>query len=108
MIPQNPKFKLGENNEGFKKQRLNINPDNAVITVPASYEGKWITAQVSLSKWNEQVILKDEYELKYTASNDYQNILKNMYDYYYEDAQRYFRIDNTDKSNMDTAFENWI
>ena len=98
VIPQNPKFKLGENNEGFKKQRLNINPDNAVITVPASYEGTWITAQVSLSKWNEQVIQKDEYNLKYTASNDYQNILKNMYDYYYEDASRYFRIDNTDKA----------
>ena len=98
VIPQNPKFKLGENNEGFKKQRLNINPDNAVITVPASYEGKWITAQVSLSKWNEQSIQKDEYELSYTESNNFQDILKKMYDYYHDDASRYFKIDNTDKS----------
>ena len=98
VIPQNPKFKLGENNEGFKKQRLNINPDNAVITVPASYEGKWITAQVSLSKWNEQSIQKEEYELAYTESNNFQDILKKMYDYYHDDAGRYFRIDNTDKS----------
>ena len=98
VIPQNPKFKLGENNEGFKKQRLNINPDKAVITVPASYEGKWITAQVSLSKWNEQVIQKDEYVLAYTESDDYQNILKKMYDYYHDDAGRYFKIDNTDKA----------
>ena len=98
VLPQNPKFKLGEKNEGFKKQRLNINPDNAVITVPASYEGTWITAEVSLSKWNEQAIQKEEYELTYTASNDYQNILKKMCDYYTEDANRYFKIDNTDKS----------
>ena len=98
VIPQNPKFKLGENNEGFKNQRLNINPDKPVITVPASYEGKWITAQVSLSKWNEQAIQKDEYVLAYTESDDYQNILKKMYDYYHDDAGRYFKIDNTDKS----------
>lgn len=97
VIPQNPKFKLGENNEGFKKQRLNINPDNAVITVPASYEGTWITAQVSLSKWNEQAIQKDEYQLIYTASDNYQDILKKICDYYNEDAGRYFKIDNTDK-----------
>lgn len=97
VIPQNPKFKLGENNEGFKKQRLNINPDKAVITVPASYEGTWITAQVSLSKWNEQAIQKDEYQLIYTASDNYQDILKKICDYYNEDAGRYFKIDNTDK-----------
>ena len=97
VIPQNPKFKLGENNEGFSNQRLNIDPNNAVITVPASSEGTWITAQATLSKWNESVIPKEEYELRFTASDDYQNILKTVYDYYHDDAQRYFKIDNTDK-----------
>ena len=97
VIPQNPKFKLGENNEGYSNQRLNIDPDHAVITVPASSEGTWITAQATLSKWNEPVIPKEEYELRYTASDDYQNILKTAYDYYHDDAQRYFKIDNTDK-----------
>ena len=97
VIPQNPKFKLGENNEGFSNQRLNIDPDHAVITVPASSEGTWITAQATLSKWNETVIPKEEYELRYTASDNYQDILKTAYDYYHDDAQRYFKIDNTDK-----------
>ena len=97
VISQNPKFKLGESNEGYTDQRLNIDPDHAVITVPASSEGTWITAQASLSKWNETVIPKEEYELRYTASDDYQNILKTAYDYYHDDAQRYFKIDNTDK-----------
>lgn len=97
VIPQNPKFKLGESNEGYTDQRLNIDPANAVITVPASSEGTWITAQATLSKWNESVIPKEEYELRYTASDDYQNILKTVYDYYHDDAQRYFKIDNTDK-----------
>ena len=97
VIPQNPKFKLGENNEGYTKQRLNIDPNNAVITVPASSEGTWITAQATLSKWNESVIPKEEYELRFTASDNYQDILKTVYDYYHDDAQRYFKIDNTDK-----------
>lgn len=97
VIPQNPKFKLGENNEGYTNQRLNIDPANAVITVPASSEGTWITAQATLSKWNESVIPKEEYELRFTASDNYQDILKTVYDYYHDDAQRYFKIDNTDK-----------
>lgn len=97
VIPQNQKFKLGERNEGYTKQRLNIDPDHAVITVPASSDGKWITAQASLSKWNETFIPKEEYELIYTVSDNYQDILKASYDYYYNDAQRYFKIDNVDK-----------
>ena len=97
VLPQNPKFKLGENNEGYTDQRLNIDPDHAVITVPASFEGTWITAQATLSKWNESVIPKEEYDLRFTASDNYQNIPKTIYDYYHDDAQRYFKIDNTDK-----------
>lgn len=97
VIPQNPKFKLGENNEGYTDQRLNIDPDHAVITVPAKFDGKWITAQATLSKWNESVIPKEEYELRYTPSDNYQNILKTVYDYYHDDATRYFKIDGTNR-----------
>lgn len=97
VIPQNPKFKLGENNEGYRNQRLNIDPDHAVITVPAKFDGKWITAQATLSKWNESVIPKEEYELRYTASDNYQGILKTVYDYYHDDATRYFKTDTTNR-----------
>lgn len=97
VIPQNPKFKLGENNEGYSNQRLNIDPDHAVITVPATFDGKWVTAQATLSKWNESVIPKEEYDLRYTPSDNYQNILKTIYDYYHDDAQRYFKIDTTNR-----------
>lgn len=97
VIPQNPKFKLGENNEGYTDQRLNIDPDHAVITVPAKFDGKWITAQATLSKWNESVIPKEEYELRYTASDNYQGILKTAYDYYHDDATRYFKTDTTNR-----------
>lgn len=97
VIPQNPKFKLGERNEGYTDQRLNIDPDHAVITVPATFDGKWITAQATLSKWNESVIPKEEYELRYTPSDDYQNILKTVYDYYHDDAIRHFKIDSTNR-----------
>lgn len=97
VIPQNPKFKLGENNEGYTDQRLNIDPDHAVITVPAKFDGKWITAQATLSKWNESVIPKEEYELRYTASDNYQGILKTVYDYYHDDATRYFKTDTTNR-----------
>lgn len=97
VIPQNPKFKLGENNEGYTDQRLNIDPDHAVITVPAKFDGKWITAQATLSKWNESVIPKEEYELRYTPSDNYQDILKTVYDYYHDDATRYFKIDGTNR-----------
>lgn len=97
VIPQNPKFKLGENNEGYTDQRLNIDPDHAVITVPAKFDGKWITAQATLGKWNESVIPKEEYELRYTPSDNYQGILKTAYDYYHDDATRYFKIDGTNR-----------
>ena len=97
VIPQNPKFKLGENNEGYTDQRLNIDPDNAVITVPATFDGKWVTAQATLSKWNESVIPKEEYDLRYTTSDNYQGILKTVYDYYHDDASRYFKIDTTNR-----------
>ena len=97
VIPQNPKFKLGERNEGYTDQRLNIDPDHAVITVPAKFDGKWITAQATLNKWNEQVIPKEEYDLRYTSSDNYQNILKTVYDYYHDDATRYFKIDSTNR-----------
>ena len=98
VIPQNPKFKLGNSNEGYGKQRLNIDPDHAVITVPKSFNGKWITAQTTLGKWNESpYIPKEEYELRYTPSDNYQGILKTVYDYYHDDVQRYFRIDNTNR-----------
>lgn len=97
VIPQNPKFKLGERNEGYTGQRLNIDPDHAVITVPATFDGKWITAQATLSKWNESVIPKEEYDLRYTTSDNYQNILKTVYDYYHDDAARYFKIDGTNR-----------
>lgn len=97
VIPQNPKFKLGERNEGYTDQRLNIDPDHAVITVPATFDGKWITAQATLSKWNESVIPKEEYDLRYTTSDNYQNILKTVYDYYHDDAARYFKIDGTNR-----------
>lgn len=97
VIPQNPKFKLGENNEGYTDQRLNIDPDHAVITVPASSDGTWITAQATLGKWNETVIPKEEYDLRYTPSDNYQNILKTVYDYYHDDASRYFKIDSTNR-----------
>lgn len=99
VIPQNPKFKLGENNEGYTDQRLNIDPDRAVITVPAKFDGKWITAQATLSKWNESVIPKEEYDLRYTPSDEYQNILKTVYDYYHDDASRYFKIDGTNRES---------
>ena len=95
--PQNPKFKLGENNEGFRTQRLNIDPDHAVITVPATFEGKWITAQATLGKWNESVIPKEELDLRYTSSDNCQGILKTIYDYYHDDVSRYFKIDSTDR-----------
>lgn len=97
VIPQNPKFKLGESNEGYTDQRLNIDPDHAVITVPATFDGKWVTAQATLSKWNESVIPKEEYDLRYTTSDNYQGILKTIYDYYYDDASRYFKIDSTNR-----------
>ena len=97
VIPQNPKFKLGENNEGYSNQRLNVDPDHAVITVPATFDGKWITAQATLSKYNESVIPKEEYDLRYTPSDNYQGILKTIYDYYHDDAQRYFKIDTTNR-----------
>lgn len=97
VIPQNPKFKLGENNEGYTDQRLNVDPDHAVITVPTKFDGKWITAQATLNKYNESVIPKEEYELRYTPSDDYQNILKTAYDYYHDDATRYFKIDSTNR-----------
>lgn len=99
VIPQNPKFKLGERNEGYTDQRLNIDPDHAVITVPATSEGTWITAQATLSKWNESVIPKEEYDLRYTPSDNYQGILKTIYDYYHDDAQRYFKIDVTNRES---------
>ena len=97
VIPQNPKFKLGENNEGYTNQRLNIDPDHAVITVPATFDGKWITAQATLSKYNESVIPKEEYDIRYTSSDNYQGILKTVYDYYHDDAARYFKIDSTNR-----------
>lgn len=97
VIPQNPKFKLGENNEGYTDQRLNIDPDHAVITVPATFDGKWVTAQATLSKWNESVIPKEEYDLRYTPSDNYQYILKTVYDYYHDDVSRYFKIDVTNR-----------
>ena len=96
-IPQNPKFKLGENNGGYSNQRLNIDPDHAVITVPATFDGKWITAQATLGKWNESVIPKEEYDLRYTPSDNFQNILKTVYDYYHDDVSRYFKIDGTNR-----------
>ena len=97
VIPQNSKFKLGENNEGYTNQRLNIDPDHAVITVPAKFDGKWITAQATLSKYNESVIPKEEYDIRYTSSDNYQGILKTVYDYYHDDAARYFKIDSTNR-----------
>lgn len=97
VIPQNPKFKLGEKNEGYTNQRLNIDPDHAVITVPATFDGKWITAQATLSKYNESVIPKEEYDIRYTSSDNYQGILKTVYDYYHDDAARYFKIDSTNR-----------
>ena len=98
-IPQNPKFKLGENNGGYSNQRLNIDPDHAVITVPATFDGKWITAQSTLGKWNESVIPKEEYDLRYTPSDNFQNILKTAYDYYHDDVSRYFKIDSTNRQS---------
>lgn len=97
VIFQNPNLKFGKDNGGFQFQEMTINPDNAEIVVPITNSGKWTTAQASLSHWNDSVIDKSNYDLIYTDSDNLKDINKKIYDYYHDDALRYFKIDQTNR-----------
>lgn len=97
VIHQNQNLKFGKDNGGFQFQEMSVDPDNAEIVVPINNDGTWITAQSSLSHWNDPVIDKSNYDLLYTDSDDLKEINKAVYNYYHDDALRYFKIDQTDR-----------